>query len=87
MGRPEYHHLMSMLLTLIKDSVIYKVTFGFDKGAMDSETATTTGKKTTEHHRGIATKLLIQDASGKWADGNVKKVEKLGDLIKNHITA
>ena len=87
MGRPEYHHLMSMLLTLIKDSVIVKVTFGFDKGAMDSETATTTGKKTTEHHRGIATKLLIQDASGKWADGNVKKVEKLGDLIKNHITA
>ena len=71
-----------MLLTLIEDSVIYKVVFGFDKGATDSETATTTGKKTTEHHRSITTKLLVQDASGKWSDGDVKK---LCDVIKNRI--
>ena len=73
-----------MLLTLIDNSVIYKVAFGFDKGTMDLETATTTGKKTTEHHRSIITKLLIQDALGKWSDGDVKK---LGDVIKNCIAA
>jgi hypothetical protein len=64
--------------------VIYKVVFGFDKGATDSETATTTGKKVTEHHRSIARKLLVDDASGKWADGDIKK---LGDAIKNCIAA
>ena len=73
-----------MLLTLIEDSMIYKVAFGFDKSAIDSENATTTGKKTTKHHRNIATMLLIQDTSGKWSDGDVKK---LGDVIKNHIVA
>ena len=71
-----------MLLTLIEDSMIYKVTFGFDKGAIDSDNATANGKKTTKHHHNIATTLLIQGTSGKWSDGDVKK---LGDVIKNHI--
>jgi hypothetical protein len=45
--------------------VIYKVVFGFNKGATDSETATTTGKKVMEHHCSTARKLLIDGASGK----------------------
>jgi predicted MarR family transcription regulator len=83
-AEPECHYLTLKLLTLIKDSVIYKVAFGFDKGATDAETATTTGKKATEHHRNIVKKLLVDDPSGRWVDADIKK---LGDAIKNRIAA
>jgi hypothetical protein len=68
------------LLTLIEDSIIYKVTFGFDKGVTDVETTTTTGKKATEHHHNITKKLLVDDPLGKWVDADIKK---LSDAIKN----
>jgi hypothetical protein len=45
--------------------MIYIVVFGFNKGATDLETATTTGKKVMEHHCSIARKLLIDGASGR----------------------
>jgi hypothetical protein len=79
-AEPEYHYLTLQLLTLIEDSIIYKVVFGFDKRATDAETATTTGKKATEHHCNIVKKLLVNDPSGKWADTDIKK---RGDAIKN----
>lgn len=70
------------LLTLIEDNPTYKVAFGFDKGLVG--TVPTGGKKLIEHHRALARKVLVEDLSSKWDEGDIKK---LGEVIKNRIGA
>ncbi|KAH9990643.1 hypothetical protein BJV74DRAFT_796013 [Russula compacta] len=62
--KKENHHLTSELLTLIEDSTVYKVSFGFHKG--DAGTVNSGGKKSKDHHLTIAKKLFIDSADLKW---------------------
>jgi hypothetical protein len=61
---------------------VYKVTFGFDKGNVDS--IPNGGKKVVEHHRSIARKLFLDTPHSEWTETDVKP---LGESIKNRISA
>ncbi|KAF9236935.1 hypothetical protein BU15DRAFT_76423 [Melanogaster broomeanus] len=56
--KPENHHIMDTLLTLVEDSVVWKGAFGFDKGVEKDPTPTEKGRSIIEHCADIA-KILF----------------------------
>lgn len=73
-------YLTDGLLGCIEDNTTWKVAFGFDKG--DETAVKNGGKKLVEHYQKLAKQLLVDDISGRWDDGDLKK---LGDSVKNRI--
>ena len=47
-AQKKYHNLTDTLLTMIEENMMYKVTFGFDKGDVGS--VPTSDEKVVDHH-------------------------------------
>jgi hypothetical protein len=78
-AQEDTHHLTNKLFTLIKDNIIWKVAFGFDKG--DIGHISTGGKKVKDHYDAIVIKLFLdhEEPFGAFTHDNI---EKLDDVIK-----
>jgi len=81
-SKSENHALTDNLLTLIEDSAMYKVAFGFNKGDVGS--VPTGGKKTVEHYRAIARALFVDSPDNPWTE---KDLPQLNNVVKNRINS
>ncbi|KAG1721980.1 uncharacterized protein EDB91DRAFT_1088279 [Suillus paluster] len=82
-SKPNNYHLMDQLLTLIKDSPLWKAVFGFDKGTSGLAIATGKGKSTLKHCADIAVALFIDYVAGvQWTFDDINVLQ---GVIKNRI--
>jgi hypothetical protein len=79
-SKKENHYITSELLTLIEDSAVYKVAFGFHKG--DAGVVNSGGKKSKDHHLAIAQRLFIDSAEFEW---EADDLPQLSNVVKNRI--
>ncbi|KAG9312032.1 hypothetical protein JVU11DRAFT_7310 [Chiua virens] len=64
-SKPENYHLTDTLLTLIEESVTWKVALGFDKGAGSGPPSTGWGKSLIQHCSDIAEAFFLADKAFK----------------------
>ena len=81
--KPANHHIIDTLLTLIKDFVVWKGAFGFDKGVKNDTTPTGKDKSIIEHCAGIAKAFF---ATGeKDSDYTNADLVHLWSVVKNQV--
>ncbi|KAG9313213.1 hypothetical protein JVU11DRAFT_6672 [Chiua virens] len=84
-AKPENFHLTDSLLTLIEDSVTWKVALGFDKGPFPNPTPTGKGKTLIQHCSDIAEVFFL--GGDVFSDGGYTKddLPMLKGVIKNRV--
>lgn len=74
------------LLTLLEDSVTWKVALGFDKGGSINPTPTGKGKSLNQHYSDIAEAFFLGDAPLLDAGFTKEDLPTLTRVIKNRVT-